>query len=148
MCHTRILHYSRPLFFLYWLDGKYIRVKATSSIHDKVVRPCASDYTLISITVIRSNRCHVMWLVDLFSRNPLVYLLRGCIFRISYYSCLINITKYICFFLNKIIFKNVRNIIRNITRSCNWLLQMHSNKERHNLNSKQENWRESSGYRI
>lgn len=105
MRHTRImLHYSRPLFF-YRLDGKYIRVKATSSIHGKVVRPCASDYTLISITVIRSNRCHVMWLVDLFSRNLLVYLLRERIIRISRYLCLINITEYICFFLIKLYLK-------------------------------------------
>lgn len=119
MRHTRImLHYSRPLFF-YRLDGKYIRVKATSSIHGKVVRPCASDYTLISITVIRSNRCHVMWLVDLFSRNLLVYLLRE---QYNSYFALFMFDKYYriyLFLFNKIIFKNVRNTICNITRSRN-----------------------------
>lgn len=50
------------------------------------------------------------------------------------------------FFKQSYIWKRPR--INPMTHSPNWFLQMHSNKERHNLNSKQENWRESSGYRI
>lgn len=80
----------------------YVCVKATSSIHGKVVRPCASDYTLISITVTHSNRCHVMWLVDLFSRNPL-YIVQTFI---SYFT-LSAFNKYYrnLFLFNKIILK-------------------------------------------
>jgi len=127
---------------------------------NKVVRPCASDYMLISITVTHSNRCHVMWLVnvDLFSRNPHVHLL----FAQTYVFALLNIFEEFFFFSNKVIafFDYYIMIlwdnfylksfyfsklylktfeINSMTQLHNWLLQMHSNKERHSLNNKQEN---------